>query len=48
MLESISKITNLTELSLSENQFKTIPESITKLTNLTQLYLSYNKLKTIP
>ncbi|MGK7921308.1 MAG: COR domain-containing protein [Trichodesmium sp.] len=46
--ESTTKLTNLTQLDLSNNQLTTIPESITKLTNLTQLDLSDNPLETPP
>jgi len=46
--ESITKLSNLTELDLSENQLTTLPESITKLSNLTELDLSYNPLENPP
>ena len=46
--ESITKLTNLTQLDLRENQLTSLPKSITKLTNFTKLSLSENPLKTPP
>ncbi|MBD1815280.1 leucine-rich repeat domain-containing protein, partial [Microcoleus sp. FACHB-DQ6] len=37
--ESISRLTNLSELDLSSNQLTSLPESITRLTNLSTLNL---------
>ncbi|MDZ7955185.1 leucine-rich repeat domain-containing protein, partial [Nostoc sp. DedQUE09] len=46
--EAIAKLTNLTVLSLSNNQITQIPEAIANLTNLTSLYLYNNKITQIP
>ncbi|MEH2196584.1 MAG: leucine-rich repeat protein, partial [Nostoc sp.] len=45
---AIAKLTNLTQLHLSDNQITQIPEAIAKLTNLTQLHLSDNQITQIP
>ncbi|MDY7005815.1 MAG: COR domain-containing protein, partial [Cyanobacteriota bacterium] len=46
--ESITQLTNLTQLDLHGNKLTTLPESITQLTNLTRLGLHGNKLTTLP
>jgi internalin A len=46
--ESLSQLTNLTELYLWGNQISEIPESLSKLTNLTELYLWQNQISGIP
>ena len=44
----ITKLTNLTALSLGNNQLTSLPPEITKLTNLTRLYLYGNQLTSLP
>ncbi|GLJ45660.1 hypothetical protein SUGI_0961050 [Cryptomeria japonica] len=46
--ESIGKLTNLTEMNLSENRIMTLPSSIQGLSMLTKLDLHANKLMDIP
>ncbi|MDE5087098.1 MAG: leucine-rich repeat domain-containing protein [Trichodesmium sp. St16_bin2-tuft] len=46
--ESITTISNLTELILYRNQLTSLPESIGKLSNLTELYLDDNQLTSMP
>jgi len=46
--ESLTKLSNLTQLDLRNNKLTEIPESLTKLSNLTQLDLSLNQLTEIP
>ena len=44
----VSKLTNLTQLDLRNNQITQIPEAIAKLTNLKQLVLNSNQITQIP
>uniref|UniRef100_UPI0035CBB3D0 COR domain-containing protein n=1 Tax=uncultured Nostoc sp. TaxID=340711 RepID=UPI0035CBB3D0 len=44
----IGKLTNLTQLDLSDNQITEIPEALAKLTNLVVLYLYNNSITNIP
>ena len=46
--DSIGQLTNLTSLSLQDNQLTTVPDSIGQLTNLTSLNLQDNQLTTLP
>ncbi len=47
MPPEIGQLTNLTQLSFSENQLTTLPPEIGQLTNLTRLYLNANQLTAI-
>jgi len=46
--ESITNLSKLIDLDLSNNQITNLPESIGKLSNLTGLYLGDNPLETPP
>ncbi|MEY3329047.1 MAG: hypothetical protein RLZZ115_1930, partial [Cyanobacteriota bacterium] len=46
--ESITRLTNLSQLDLGRNQLTSVPESITRLTNLSQLDLGRNQLTSVP
>ena len=41
-LEEISKMTNITELNLSQNEFTSIPKALVNLTHLKKIYLGGN------
>ena len=48
MPESLSELTNVTQLDLSENEIQKFPEFLSKLTNLIQLDLSDNEIQKFP